>query len=146
MDAPEKKSPFSSKSSARDFVVQFLYQCETSKLFYFSKSHFSDFVSHFVDDKHAAQILERYCQGIFRDIALIDERLNKVSTNWPMDRMPALDRAVLRLAMYELLEGKVPVKVVLNEAIELAKKYGTEKSPKFVNGILDQLAKEQGAV
>jgi len=63
--------------------------------------------------------------------------------NWSWERLVAVDKSILRLATYELLyEKRVPIEVSLNEAVEIAKAYGTEKSGKFVNGILDVIAKK----
>ena len=73
----------------------------------------------------------------------IDELLTKLATDWPLDRMAVLDRAVLRMAVYELLERPdVPTAVVLDEAVELAKRYSTEESGRFVNGVLAAAAAE----
>jgi N utilization substance protein B len=72
----------------------------------------------------------------------IDELIRGQAENWRLERMPAVDRNILRLAVYEMLhERDVPKLVVVDEAIELAKKYGSEHSGKFVNGLLDGLLK-----
>jgi N utilization substance protein B len=77
----------------------------------------------------------------------IDELIGKSSLNWKVARMNRVDRNILRLAAYELaFEPEVPGRAVLNEAIELAKRYGTEDSGKFVNGILDRIAQDLGRV
>lgn len=73
----------------------------------------------------------------------IDRRLEAVATGWPIDRMPSADRAILRLAVYEMLyRDDIPTAVTINEAVELAKRYGTDESPRFVNGVLGQLARQ----
>jgi N utilization substance protein B len=84
-------------------------------------------------------------EGLVRGVAAhrleIDEAIEQVSTNWRMDRMAKVDRNVLRLAVFELRwRSDVPVKVCINEAIELGKKYGSESSAAFVNGVLDRIA------
>ena len=72
----------------------------------------------------------------------VDELLKKFSTNWPQDRMAVIDRNILRLGISELIfDSTTPPKVVINEAIEIAKKFGTDESPDFINGILDQIFK-----
>lgn len=82
--------------------------------------------------------------GTIADLAAIDERLGQVADNWSVERMAIVDRNVLRLGIYELYHGpETPFKVVLDEAIELAKRYGSEESPGFVNGILDKIANEK---
>ena len=74
------------------------------------------------------------------DRVAIDERIAAESTDWPIHRQPAVDRAILRLATWELNEGETPHAVVLEEAIRMAHEFGTEKSAGFVNAILDALA------
>jgi len=73
-----------------------------------------------------------------------DEHLNALSPDWPTNRQPAVDRAILRLAYYEITAQRAPVRVAMNEAIELAKTYASENSPSFVNGVLDKLVKKLG--
>ena len=74
----------------------------------------------------------------------IDEVIQSASKNWRLERMSRVDRNILRLATAELLGGDAPVKVVLNEAVELAKRFGTAEAPAFVNGILDRIAHKLG--
>jgi len=71
----------------------------------------------------------------------LDEALSKIADNWRLSRMAATDRNVLRLGAYELLHTDTPPPVVINEAIELARRYGTDQSAQFVNGVLDRLLK-----
>lgn len=73
-----------------------------------------------------------------------DEHLNDLSPDWPTNRQPAVDRAILRLAYYEIVSQRAPVRVAMNEAIELAKTFASENSPAFVNGVLDKLVKKLG--
>jgi N utilization substance protein B len=80
-------------------------------------------------------------RGVQLEKAVIDGLIQRTSTNWKLERMARVDRNILRLAVYELLRRpEVPVKVTLNEAVELGKKYGSEESSAFVNGILDRIA------
>lgn len=78
-----------------------------------------------------------------------DAEVLELAPGWPAQRQPAVDRAVLRLAIYEMRSGRTPPKVAVNEALELTKRYSTERSPAFVNGVLDKVLKkvlsEQGA-
>jgi len=74
-----------------------------------------------------------------------DERVAALSPDWPTHRQPPVDRAILRLAYYEMSSGHAPVKVAINEAVELAKQFGSEQSPPFINGVLDKLAKNLNA-
>ena len=80
--------------------------------------------------------------GVLANLAEIDAMIEKYSENWKLSRMPAVDRNVLRLAVFELLHKEdIPVKVTMNEAIEIGKRYGSENTGSFVNGILDKIAK-----
>jgi N utilization substance protein B len=132
----------STTSEARELALKFVYQCDTEKLYYFSDSHFSSFISFQSPSEEAKKIAKKICEGVFGDLDQIDEVLNENSTKWTVDRMPVTDRAVLRTAVYELRSMKTPTNVVLNEAIELAKKFGTENSGKFVNGLLDSISQK----
>ena len=91
--------------------------------------------------------VERLVRGVDDHRHAIDDLVGRSSLNWKVSRMGAVDRNVLRLAAYELaFEPDVPSKATLNEAIEIAKRYGSEDSGKFVNGILDRIAQELGRV
>ena len=84
---------------------------------------------------------EKIVRGVAANLQTIDDRIGQCSTNWKVPRMAAVDRNILRLATYELMHlGDIPPKVTLNEAIEIAKRYGTEESGAFINGILDRIA------
>lgn len=74
----------------------------------------------------------------------LDAELADVTTNWRLDRLGVIDRCVLRLAAAELHRGETPPRVVIQEAVHLAERYGTVKSAKFVNGVLDALARRMG--
>jgi transcription antitermination protein NusB len=76
--------------------------------------------------------------------AEIDRELTEVTTNWRLERLGVIDRCVLRLAAAELEAGETPPRVVIQEAVRLAERYGTLKSAKFVNGVLDALARRMG--
>jgi transcription antitermination protein NusB len=84
---------------------------------------------------------EKLFEGAAKDIAVLDALIVGHSDNWRFERMAAIDRAILRLSIHELREGETPAKVVLNEAVDLAKKYSSEESGAFVNGILDGVRK-----
>ena len=83
-------------------------------------------------------------EGVLAREREIDERLSKYAIDWSIERMPATDRNILRVAAFEILfaEPAVAAGVAINEAVEIAKAYGTEESPRFVNGVLGKLAKE----
>jgi N utilization substance protein B len=81
---------------------------------------------------------------IVRDRERIDRELGDVTTNWRLERLGAVDRSVLRLAAAELMRGETPPKVVIQEAVRLAERYGSAQSARFVNGIVDALARRLG--
>lgn len=96
-----------------------------------------------LDDK-AKDDAKRYVRNIFENLKEIDNIISQYLENWTLDRLSSVDRNVLRLGTYELLyEADVPIEVTIDEAIEIVKKYGTENSGKFVNGVLDRIAKEK---
>lgn len=74
----------------------------------------------------------------------LDEKIQKAATVWPIDKLNRIDLAILRLAVFELYNSKTPPKVVIDEAVELAKEFGAESSPSFVNGVLGTIYKEMG--
>jgi N utilization substance protein B len=84
---------------------------------------------------------EKLFEGAAKDIAVLDALIVGHSDNWRFERMAAIDRAILRLSIHELRAGETPPKVVLNEAVDLAKKYSSQESGAFVNGILDGVRK-----
>ena len=93
--------------------------------------------------RHCAELVD----GVVQHRALLDQRLQAASHHWKLDRMSAVDRNILRLGALELLVlgDRVPRKVAINEAVEIAKKFGNEDSSAFVNGILDRLANALGS-
>jgi len=80
-------------------------------------------------------------EGAAKDVGALDEIIGKHCENWRFERLAAIDRAILRLAIHEMKAADTPAKVVLNEAVDLAKKYSSEESGGFVNGVLDSVHK-----
>ncbi|MGE5586680.1 MAG: transcription antitermination factor NusB [Clostridia bacterium] len=98
-----------------------------------------------IDDR-SLDYLRKTVSGVVEHRADIDKTISRLAIGWSLDRMGAVDRNLLRLAVYEILHvDDVPVGVAINEAVALAKKFGDEESGKFVNGILGRLAKEVAA-
>ncbi len=86
---------------------------------------------------------EAIINGVVEFRAVIDKTIAKVAKNWSLERMTPVDISILRIATYELLyHPEIPDPVVIDEAIEIAKRYGTKDSPAFINGLLDQIAKK----
>ena len=93
----------------------------------------------------ATDLASELVRGCARHLQAIDDRIREASKHWRLERMARVDRNILRLAIFELLERPdVPRRVTLNEAVELAKRYGDENSPAFVNGLLDRIANDIG--
>ena len=98
-------------------------------------------------DSHPARpdraLIDELVRGVFARRTELDEVLARLSRNWRVERMAVVERNIIRLALWELLHApSVPVNVVINEAIELAKRYGTAEGAAFVNGLLDRAVTE----
>ena len=106
---------------------------------------FEVFIANFNAPPHLLNYARGLVLGVEESRAEIDEMLQAVSRRWKLSRMPGVDRNILRLACHEMLfsQGKVPPKVAINEAVELAKRFGSEESPMFINGVLDSLMNAQ---
>jgi N utilization substance protein B len=94
--------------------------------------------------------VERYARRLVTQILAylepLDEYIQSHAPEWPLDQVAVIDRNLLRMALYEFTAGDVPVKVAINEAVELAKTYGADSSPRFVNGVLGALVPHQDEV
>lgn len=127
------------RTKARERALQALYQIDVAA------SDIDEALARFWKsfepaEREVQELAEAFVRGVHRERRAIDERIEAASTNWRVDRMARVDRNALRLAVYELLHTDAPIKVVINEAIELGKKYGSESSGAFVNGVLDKVA------
>jgi len=128
------------RTKARERALQALYQIDVAS------TDLDEALSRFWRsfepvEREVREMAEALVRGVAEHRREIDDAIEAVSTHWRLDRMAKVDRNVLRLAAHELLHRPdVPVKVAINEAIELGKKYGSESSGAFVNGILDKMA------
>ncbi len=105
----------------------------------------SDFWRELPGDAEGREYADALVRGVRKDVEKLDERIRAASQNWRLERMARIDRNALRLGTYELLtRTDVPRAVVLDEAVELAKRFGGEESSKFVNGVLDRIADDLG--
>ncbi|MDO9065951.1 MAG: transcription antitermination factor NusB [Chloroflexota bacterium] len=94
--------------------------------------------------EEAVRFASSLVHGTLANLAVLDESIRQMAPHWPLDQMSRIDVCILRLAIYELSVSKdVPVKVVINEAVELAKLFGSDSSGRFVNGVLGSVAKSQ---
>ncbi|MDD5400769.1 MAG: transcription antitermination factor NusB [Sulfurimonas sp.] len=82
-------------------------------------------------------------EGVMQNIKVVDDAIIKHLKEWDFERLGAIERATLRLATYEILFGELDSAVVINEAVEITKAFGTEQSPKFINGVLDAISKDK---
>lgn len=142
MSSPNNTTSSSSRRQAREVAFQYLYGHlpEKSVETTFSKPDFESFCSNFTVpiDEFAWEV----AYGTGKNVPTIDKAIEKLSTNWRLERMPRVDLTILRLAAFEILHrGDIPKTVAINEAVELAKRFGAEDSASFVNGILDKLDK-----
>ena len=131
------------RRSSRELALKFLYQFELNggdldeqiKLFLERNSSQEDVVN----------FMKELVVSLIDKMEEIDEIIQKFSDHWILDRMTVIDRNILRMGACELLFNfSTPPKVVINEAIDIAKKYGNEDSPEFINGILDKVYNEIG--
>ena len=126
----------------RKFCLEFLYQCESEKIYHFSSEHFREFCSNFSVSQAELPYFEMIVSEVYNDLSKIDNFISSTSLNWNFDRISTIDLCILRLSISEFLLKKHPIPVIINEAIELAKIYGGENSSKFINGILDSVVKK----
>ncbi len=127
------------RTRGREIALQVLYQLELNA------GQSSEEVTRFIERRLLAEpklcvFSQSLVDGVRENQARIDSVITTVAENWRLDRMAAIDRNILRLGAYELLCcADVPDKVAINEALELAKRYSTAQSSKFVNGVLDRM-------
>lgn len=130
------------RRKARELALQLLYQLDVQGEDD-PEPHFDDFWLRHPVDPEAREFAESLVRGTKMHEAKIDELIARYAENWEMDRMAVVDRNILRQAVFELLwETAVPPKVAINEALEVAKKFSTHESSRFINGILDRIHKE----
>ncbi|WP_437223266.1 transcription antitermination factor NusB [Planctomicrobium sp. SH661] len=127
----------SKRSKARQIAVQMLFQVDLNP------DVTGRMVREMICERLNEPNIQEFAWGLFAGCMehrpALDERIQQVAENWKLSRMAGTDRAVLRLGAFELLHTSTPVGVVIDEAVELAKKFGARQSSQFVNGILDRL-------
>ena len=101
-------------------------------------------IDEFAANKIDQTFMDKLLDGVMSKQGELDQVIEKAAPEWPIDRISPVDRNILRLAVYELLfEPDTPPKVAINEAVELAKRFGSDSSPRFVNGVLGSLASKR---
>jgi len=127
------------RRKAREYALQMLFQWEMGRQAPARVE--AGFWKNARAEKTTRAFANQLFEGAVAESAAVDELITRHATNWRLDRMAAIDRAVLRLAVAELRSGSSPPKVVINEALELAKKFSSEEAAPFINGILDAIHK-----
>jgi N utilization substance protein B len=129
------------RRKSREFALQVLFQLDITKQD--TIRTLDQFQEHFSTGGERDSFLEHLVLGVLEHIQEIDRLIERYSENWRLDRMSIIDRNILRLAIFELLYcEEIPPKVTLNEAIDLGKRFGSEDSGSFINGILDRIQNE----
>ncbi len=146
------------RTRAREFALQVLYQMDMTHadVSEMLEDFWKDRTDLILSDKEKDTIeldkkdpeVRKYAEtlvhGTLEKLETIDKTIERFAENWEMKRMAYVDRNILRLSTYEMVYlDEIPVKVAINEAVELAKRYGEADSSKFVNGILDKIAKTE---
>ena len=130
------------RRKAREIAIQILYQADVAGV-PFSEA-FATYEGYFNPSPKVLSFARELVNGVAEKQEEIDKVIERYSKNWKLSRMSAIDRNILRLATYELLfRPDIPPKVSINEAVELAKAFGTEESASFVNGILDAIYRKE---
>jgi N utilization substance protein B len=130
-----------SRRKSREIALSLLYSLEftTQELFDRKKEDTIQLIELAdADDEYALRLFE----GVRGSLRAIDEQIRGCSHHWRLERMNLIDRNIIRIGIFEILEQQVPVEVVINEAVEMAKVFGDSKSSSFINGILDAIAKK----
>jgi len=135
------------RTHAREIALQALYQHDLHrKMEEAGKTTVDDyepFISEASDDPEVRRYARMLIDGTISMADQIDQKITAAAQNWKLSRIASVDRSILRLALFEMLASEdVPPKVAINEAIDLAKKFSTEQSGAFVNGILDHIYNE----
>jgi N utilization substance protein B len=95
-----------------------------------------------VGQPHQDEFAEVLLRGVIEELSGIDERITRNAAHWRMERMPVVDRNILRIAVYEMLRTDTPPAVIIDEALELARRFSGEESVHFINGVLDAVRRE----
>ena len=130
------------RRKSRELALQVLYQGEMTGQD--NILDFEDFCAHFQVFKKSIPYASNLLAGIREKGGLIDQMIRKHAQNWRLERMSAIDRNILRIAVYEMsYQEDVPNSVAINEAVEIAKRFSTDDSGPFINGILDAMSRDE---
>ncbi len=131
------------RRKGREIALQILYQKEIINLPI--NEAIKNYKEHFnIKNEEILNFAEELVKGVTENIKFIDEIIKKYTPSWPLERLNLTDKNILRLAVYEMFfRPDIPEVVSIDEAIELAKIYGTDDSPSFINGVLDSIYKKE---
>jgi N utilization substance protein B len=124
------------RSRAREVALQILFQDDLNPPEV--SGHSQEFLRSRLNSAELVEFAQSLIDGVRRNRAELDQLLAQTAANWSLERMATTDRNVLRLGTYEILYTDTPGRVAINEAVELAKRFGSAQSAQFVNGILDK--------
>ncbi len=129
------------RTRGREIALQFLYQQDlVGGILDAPEERLTGFLAEVEGDQAACDFARRLIRGVLDQREPIDQCIQSVAQNWEIERMAVVDRNVLRVAAYELLHlDDIPPKVAINEAIELGKRFSTQNSGGFINGVLDKI-------
>ena len=134
-----------SRHRSRHRAIQLLYQCDLRKIGP-DEAIRNYYGGLFSEEVHEApdpdEFMEELVRGAMTRLPEIDGQIERYSEHWRIERMPAVDRNILRMAVYELLIAKLPPAVVIDEALELARRFSGKESVAFLNGVLDAIRKD----
>lgn len=134
-----------SRHRSRHRAVQILYQADLRKISAAEaiQNYYETLFSEEADERpEPDEFMEELVEGTLSRLEDIDRRIAKFSENWRVERMPAVDRNILRLAVFELLDRKLPGAVVIDEAVSLARRFSADESVPFLNAVLDSIRKD----
>lgn len=142
---PSNSLPMTTRRRAREVVLQVLYEDDMNPTRNLAVAD-QFLVDRLRENKPLVAFARELLAGVRKNRQVLDKTLTQHAANWSVKRMSPIDRNVLRLATYEMVLGGVPGRVAINEAVDLAKRYGSRNSGQFVNGILDRVLREQSGV
>ena len=130
------------RTRARELAMQALYQLDVQGEEFLESDSLARFLRENSDDEKVYNLAEQWSRGAWNNLVMCDRLIVEAAIRWELSRLSSVDRSILRLSVYQLRYcDDIPGKVVINEAIEIAKKYSDRESPRFVNGVLDAVLK-----
>ena len=134
-----------SRTRARSIALQALFEIDLAK--HPLGEVLKDRLEEASLDQKLAVFVQKIVQGVWPMHKQLDQFIAEHAPEWPLDQVATIDRNILRIALWEFaVDGETPIKVAINEAVELAKTFGSDSSPRFINGVLGSLAASQNQI